>query len=241
MLNRAAVLASLLLFPAVAARADDESVVPNVLPPGTVTVVAPVAAVAPVVMTAPSATPSSAPAAQPAPQNEDWSNVSHINGQLVKVGERGDYLYKFKKVNISVDPFGPFLGYYEAAISYGLSQNVALSASFGTLVDNSGNTSGYQATLSLPIYFRRTYSGPFLEPGLIVRGSTTNDDYECDGCDSTSTSTSWAGPEMLFGWQWMFDSGLNVAWAAGVVKHLGGDAMGENTDVNGYFRVGYAF
>ena len=28
-----------------------------------------------------------------APQNEDWNNVSHINGVPVKVGERGDYLY----------------------------------------------------------------------------------------------------------------------------------------------------
>src|SRR5215468_3169374 len=36
-----------------------------------------------------------------APQNEDWHNVSHINGQVVKVGERGDYLYRWKTINIA--------------------------------------------------------------------------------------------------------------------------------------------
>src|SRR4051812_2069072 len=34
--------------------------------------------------------------ATPAPQNEQWSNVSHINGQVVPVGERGNYLHKWK-------------------------------------------------------------------------------------------------------------------------------------------------
>src|SRR5688572_23142521 len=36
--------------------------------------------------------PPAPPAAASAPQNENWSNVSHINGTPVKVGERGDYL-----------------------------------------------------------------------------------------------------------------------------------------------------
>src|SRR5688500_5103824 len=43
-----------------------------------------------------------------APQNESWSNVSHINGVPVKVGERQDYLYKPKKYNLSTNPFGYF-------------------------------------------------------------------------------------------------------------------------------------
>ena len=50
-----------------------------------------------------------AAAARTAPQNEDWSNVSHINGQPVPVGDRNDYLYKFKKTNISVEPVRPVL------------------------------------------------------------------------------------------------------------------------------------
>ncbi|HTR49445.1 MAG TPA: hypothetical protein VMJ10_01985 [Kofleriaceae bacterium] len=223
MMNRAAVLASLLLAPALAS-ADD---------------LAPPSAQPPVPQ----------PAAQPAPQNEDWSNVSHINGQLVKVGERNDYLYNYKRVNIAIDPIGPFYGYYDGSISYGLTQNIAISASFSAWNESGGNNTGYQATVSLPVYFRRTYSGPFIEPGLIMRSTTNNEGsyYACDGCDATATSSTdtWAGPELLLGWHWTFDSGLNMVWAAGVAKHAtdSGDSMttSDSPDVNAYFRVGYAF
>lgn len=222
-MNRAAVLASLVLLPAIASA--DDLAPPSAQPP---------------------VPPPAAPAAQPAPQNEDWSNVSHINGTPVKVGERNDYLYAYKKLNISVNPFGPFFGYYDGAVSYGVSQNVAVSASFATWTENEGNSSGSQFTISAPIYFRRTYSGPFLEPGLIVRTTASNDGYsdDCLGCDSTgsSSSSSWFGPELLFGWHWTFDSGLNIAWAFGFAKHVNDDSSSSDSpDVNGYFRVGYAF
>src|SRR5688572_1857056 len=61
---------------------------------------------APVVVSAPAAGPPGAAevppqpmatAAAPAPQNEHWSNVSHINGTPVPVGERGNYLHRWKK------------------------------------------------------------------------------------------------------------------------------------------------
>jgi len=220
MMNRAAVLASLLLLPAIASA--DDLAPPSAQPP-----------VPP-------------PAAQPAPQNEDWSNVSHINGTPVKVGERNDYLYGYKRMNIAVNPFGPFWGYYDGSISYGLSQNIAISASLSGWSENSGNNTGYQATVSLPIYFRRTYSGPFIEPGLIMRSTTSNDgDYACEGCTSvTSNTQTWTGPELLLGWHWTFDSGLNLVWAAGFAKHATDSAdmsSSDSPDVNAYFRVGYAF
>ena len=227
MMNRAAVLASLLLVPAIAS-ADDDLAPPSAQPPAPV-----------VVMPAPPPPP-----AQPAPQNEPWSNVSHINGTPVKVGERNDYLYGYKKLNIAMNPFGPFWGYYDGSISYGLTQNIAFSASLSGWSENSGDHTGYQATVSLPIYFRRTYSGPFVEPGLIMRSTTTNDYYDCYDCTggTTSNTNSWAGPELLMGWHWSFDSGLNLVWAAGVAKHAT-DSMSssDSPDVNAYFRVGYAF
>ena len=224
MMTRAAVLASLVLVPALAHA--DTSAAPGAVPPA-----------APAVQAAPAATP--------APQNEDWSNVSHINGQLVKVGERNDYLYSYKKTNIAGDPFGPFFGIYDLAVSRGLTQNLAISGSFmGWSFDN-GNSTGYQLTVSMPIYLRRTFSGPYFEPGVIVRTTSNNYDtaYDCTDCGSGGNTDSWAGPELLFGWQWTFDSGLNLAYAAGVAKHLGGGAMtsSDGTDFNAYFRVGYAF
>jgi len=254
MMKRAALFSLTLSMFATAARADETTTTTA----GTLVVVTPSAPI--VVQTNGAAAPAAAAVADPAlappgvtlappstaPQNEDWSNVSHINGVPIKVGERGDYLYKFKKVNISADPFGLFFGYYDVAASYALSQNVALSVSMtGWSTDSS---SGYQATVSLPIYFRRTYSGPYLEPGLIMRSTNDNgDSFDCDDCGSggTSSNDTWAGPELLFGWHWTFDSGLNIAMAAGVAKHAtdnqGMDYSDSSTEPVGYFRVGYAF
>src|SRR5204862_1565511 len=49
----------------------------------------------------------------PAPMTNDWSEVSHINGQPVKVGEKDDYLVKNPKhINISTNPIGFLLGFY---------------------------------------------------------------------------------------------------------------------------------
>jgi hypothetical protein len=53
-------------------------------------------------------------------------------------------------------------------------------------------------------------------------------------------SQTWIGPQLLFGWHWTFDSGLNVNFAFGVAKHID-DSDNNSTDANGYFRVGYAF
>jgi hypothetical protein len=175
-----------------------------------------------------------------APQNENWANVSHINGVPVKVGERQDYLYQPKKFNLSTNPFGYFFGYYDIAGAMALGQNLAAQVAITGW--NEDYSSGYQLSATLPLYFRKTFSGPFLEGGLLVR-STTHDDYDyyaydCTDCSSSNTD-SWAGPQLMFGWHWTFDSGLNVAFAFGVAKQMGNED--ENTDANGYFRVGYAF
>ena len=179
------------------------------------------------------------------PQNEDWSNVSHINGHPVPVGDRNQYLYSYKKTDIMVDPFSPFLGYYDAAISHGLNQNLAISV--GVSGWNTSNETGLQITASAPIYFRRTFSGPYLEPGLIFRTTTSKDEVDyavCAGCTvmpSSSSGDSWAGPELLFGWHWTFDSGLNIALASGLAKRMDHDTYADGVEVNGYFRAGYAF
>jgi len=246
MIMRAAVLASLFTtFAAVSAHADEVQTTTA----GTVIVVAPSAPV--IVPNAPVAAPGAVAATSPVPavappQNEDWSNVSHINGHPVPVGDRNQYLYKFRKNEVTLNPFGPFWGYYDVAAAHAVSQNIAVQGSLTVWdYDNSYHT-GYQLTASLPIYLRRTFSGPFLEPGVIIRESNYNSDYCYDGSYDAGCGTDthrWAGPEMLFGWQSTFDSGLTVQWAFGVAKHMATNTMssGDDTDVNGYFRVGYSF
>jgi len=189
----------------------------------------------------PSATPVAAPG-NGAPQNEDWNNVSHINGVPVKVGERQDYLFKPKKYNLAANPFGFFFGYYDLAASMALGNNLGATVAI-TGWNLSDYDQGYQISATLPLYFRKTFSGPFLEGGILIRTTDDQDYYyaaDCYDCSSYSESAdTWAGPQLLFGWHWTFDSGLNTSFAFGVAKRM--DGSDNDVDANGYFRVGYAF
>ncbi len=179
-----------------------------------------------------------AAASNGAPQNEAWDNVSHINGSPVKVGERGDYLLKYKKLNIATNPIGWMFGIYGVSASYAMSQNIAIRGDANII--NIDNESGYEVGISAPIYFRRVYSGPFIEPGLISRGSSESSDnaYSCVDCGSSSYKM--VGPEVLFGWHWTFDSGLNVAMAFGAARNMNSDGGSSEPEPAGYFRIGYA-
>jgi hypothetical protein len=236
-------LASLAVLPLLATTAYAEDADPTTESANTVVVVTPQA---PIVVSGASATvqapgavemPPAPPAANGAPQNESWSNVNHINGTPVKVGERNEYLIAFKKTNISADPFGLFWGYFDADVAHALTQNIAISGSVAFY--SHGDETMTQASISLPIYFRRTFSGPFLEPGLVYRNTSYNDPYAagCAGCMDSSNS-SWLGPELLLGWHWNFDSGLNISVAGGPAAHM---SDSHEVDFNGYFRVGYNF
>jgi hypothetical protein len=236
---KSAVLACLAI--STAAYADDvvtaaSPVVPSAAP-GTIVIAAGSAPIViePSSVAQPIAPPQIDPVAVPPPQNEPWSNVSHINGVPVPVGERNRYLYEYKKTNLQVNPIGLMIGYYSVAVSRAISSNVAISGEL-SIVNQNGDTST-QAAVTFPIYFKRTFSGPFLEPGLLVRNEGYDDDYY--GGSGTYTAV-----EMMFGWSWMFDSGLNVAAAIGISRAIGNDnddCCGDDIAPAGYFRVGYAF
>jgi hypothetical protein len=259
MMNRAAVAATLLLSLATVAHADDEA--PGATPATqtttaqTLVVVTPNAPIvitngqqqnAPVMIAPPGAAEAPpAAAASAAPINENWNNVSHINGTVVPVGDRNAYLYNFKKNNIQTDPLAWMFGYYQVAASHALTQNIALSVELSGWSTNQGSTSGFEVAASLPIYFKRTFSGPFLEPGLVVHSDNNSYDncFDCSYDTTSSMSHVWAGPEVLFGWSWMFDSGLNMSAAFGAAKRVSDNqgSSSDSPDPVGYFRVGYAF
>jgi hypothetical protein len=49
---------------------------------------------------------------------------------------------------------------------------------------------------------------------------------------------------VLVGWHWTWDSGLNMALAAGVGRNISAsddDFEEESIFPNGYFRIGYTF
>ena len=214
---------------------------------------------APIVVTpsgAPAAGPSMvAPAQAPAgvalngaPQNEDWNDVSHINGVPVKVGERGDYLHKFRKTNISSNPIGWMFGAYGLSVSHAVHTNVAVRLDGNIFNGFMDELDGYEVGASVPIYFKRAYSGPFIEPGVVSRGLKDRRTYYYDSYaePAPQMETSF-GPQVLFGWHSTFDSGLNVAAAAGAMRNLNTAPADEYGYVEspmefvGYFRVGYAF
>lgn len=213
---------------------------------GPVVVVSP----APVVVTQPAPAPvpaGPATTAAGAPQNANWQDVNHINGQLVPVGQENDYLKKYKRWNVSTNPIGWIIGSYGVSLSYGVNDNIAVRGDINYYSppgqDGDYKVSGVEIGVGLPIYFRRTYQGLFLEPGIISR--TFTDSYSCSDCSSTGETTNTTfGPQVLVGWHWTWASGLNFAIAAGAGRNWATkdtEYGEEEIFPNGYMRFGYAF
>jgi hypothetical protein len=174
-------------------------------------------------------------ASQPPPAGGDGDDVSHIQGTPVPVGDHNQYYYRFRRTNISTNPVGWMLGIYGLSLSYGLSNHLALRGDVNYFSYVGDDSTGFEVGAGLPIYFRRTYSGVFLEPGFILREF-----------DETYGDNTTFGPQVLAGWHWMWDSGLNLAIAFGVGRNWSqrdteSDYDDEEPFVNGYLRFGYAF
>lgn len=166
------------------------------------------------------------PPATAAPQNEPWHNVSHVNGMPVPVGQRNDYLYTFRRTNISANPVAWMFEVYGLSAAVAVSNNVAIRGDITYYGWGDGAT---EVSVGVPIYFRRTYQGPFLEPGVMSR--------RYDNGDET-------GPQVLLGWHWMYESGLNLAVAFGAGRDFSKDTDGYSDDTpfpSGYIRIGYAY
>ncbi len=211
-----------------------------VVTPNQPTVVGGPGAVAPApVVAAPSAAPI---AAGPGAIDPD---VSQINGHPVPVGTHNEYRYSFRKTNIAVNPIGWMIGIYGVSASHALSNNIAIRGDVTAYVDAFGDSgeSGVEVGLSAPIYLRRTYQGPFVEPGILVRSMNDNNCYDAysssSGCGSTASQM---GPQILVGYHVSYDSGFNMAAAFGVQRDLNASSeYGDDILPAGYFRVGYAF
>lgn len=163
-------------------------------------------------------------------------DLSTINGQLVEVGEHNSYRYSYKTWNVSTNPVGLMLGFYGASLSYAVTDHVALRGDLNYYDPaGGGEGTGFEVGAGAPIYFRKMYSGMFLEPGVISRSMTSGD-----------MTTTTVGPQVLLGYHWYWDSGFNTALAFGFGRNFSTDgtdefAVNDEVFVNGYLRVGYAF
>ncbi|MBP9086947.1 MAG: hypothetical protein KBG15_12570 [Kofleriaceae bacterium] len=174
-------------------------------------------------------------------------DISQINGQLVPVGTHNEYHYSFRKTLIAANPIGWLMGVYGVSVSHALSNNIAVRGDVTAYVDAFGETgnNALEFGISAPIYLRRTYQGPFVEPGLAVR-TYTNDtcDYYSSSPGGCSTTTeSQTGPQVLVGYHVSYDSGFSMAAAFGIQRNLTSTSEygGDEILPAGYFRVGYAF
>jgi hypothetical protein len=191
--------------------------------------------------------PALAHADEPSSQ-QPWDNVSHINGQLVKVGERNEYLKSgMKRVNISTNPVGFLFGFYGLSTAVAVSENVTLRGNIEKLdYEFFGHVDGFEMSMSAPIYLRRSFSGPFLEPGVYHR-ETTETEWDLFGDGEEPHVHRATGALVLAGWHWTYDSGFNFAFALGARRAMSsstdGEVMTETADpeMTGYIRVGYAF
>ncbi len=162
-----------------------------------------------------------------APEAADDAELSAIDGQLVPAGRHNEYRHDHPRWNLASNPIGWLFGLYGASLSFAPNERVAVrgDANYFDLPDD--EETGYELNAGVQIFFRHSYQGPFLEPGLMAR----------------SYSNTTFGPQVLGGWQWRFDSGLNAAVAFGVGRDLNRDdgEFADSTFPNGYLRFGYAF
>ncbi len=165
--------------------------------------------------------------------------LSQINGAPIKVGEHSQYYYEYTKWNISGNPIGPIFNMYSLAVTRAVSSHVAFSGEVSIFVDSSSDEYDYdnswsQLSLTAPIYFKQMHQGFYLEPGVLIRSSARS---QYDSYDDGDTF----GPQLLVGWHWTWDSGMNAQFAFGAGNNLNRSASHEKTFANGYFRVGYTF
>jgi hypothetical protein len=177
------------------------------------------------------AQPVPATAAEVDAQNRA-DDISTVNGQLVEVGDHNRYRFSYKKWNVSTNPVGLVLGLYGVSLSYAFSEHVALRGDLNYYDPIDSDINGVEIGAGAPIYFRKMYSGLFLEPGIISRTTSSG------GSDSTTF-----GPQVLLGYHWYWDSGFNTALALGVGRNWNTDEADDDGEVfaNGYLRFGYAF
>jgi hypothetical protein len=173
--------------------------------------------------------PSVAAAQPSSPEQADsqtpyGKELSHINGTPVKVGEHNEYYYDNKRFNLSVNPLGIMTKWISVAGSVAVTDHLAVR---GDLSFYAGEGDLSNVTLGGTLYFKKMYSGFFVEPGVGVLN-----------VDSSTHSLA----QVITGWHWTYDSGFNIMAGFGIGRSLGSETDDEFDYIpTGVFKTGYAF
>jgi hypothetical protein len=136
-------------------------------------------------------------------------------------------------------------------LSHAVSNNIAVRGDVTIMSNVLGSDSATSADISLSavLYLRRTYLGPFIEPGvriLSIGRDQCDYAYSQNGSGDSTCSTNQemsVGPQVLVGYHYSYDSGFNVAVAGGLSRTLSSDSDNSGDEIlpAGYIRFGYAF
>ena len=160
-------------------------------------------------------------------------DVKKLEGQLIPVGEENKYRYSYDSWNITTDPIGFVYGKFSVGLTYAINDVIAIRTDvdlYKPYAEGSGVGGG--AAVAGTLYFKKMYDGFFVEPGARIFGMD-------DG-------SLLYGPMINIGWHWIWDSGMNVALAAGaghtwVSGGIGGSDTFSGTLPTGYLRIGKTF
>lgn len=173
-------------------------------------------------------------AAQPAaPSSESTDDLSHINGQLVPVGQHNEYHYRFRRTNIATNPISMLFGFYGASIAHAVTANLVVRGDVTLMAPEQSEPRMFDVTATAVLYPRRAYSGPFIEGGAVARSTSCKDTNYC-------ANDKQMGLTALVGYHWTYDSGFNIALAAGATR-FSDSTQNSELEPAGYLRVGYAF
>jgi len=164
-------------------------------------------------------------------------NTLPTNKPVIPVGERNRYRNAYQTWNVWTNPFGYFWGNFNLGISYAFHQNVKvnLEPQFIYFFLADPKVVGGGATLSTSIYFKKVYDGFYLEPGARILYLSQERKFGGSKADGLV-----GGPQLIAGWSWIWDSGLNFNVGLGVGYYWGntGKDVEDTEAFEGIFPAG---
>ena len=182
--------------------------------------------------------------AQQENETEEYSTIQ-TEGQLVPVGEKNRYSFRYKKWNVWTNPFGFFFGNFSLGGSYAFNQNMKVNVApdFIYFFASDPAIVGGGLTLSTSIFFKKVYDGFYLEPGARILYISQEETFGNGTVDGFA-----GGPQLIGGWAWIWDSGFNINLGLGMGYYFGqiGDNVEDTDTFDGIFpagnlQFGYAF
>lgn len=133
---------------------------------------------------------------------------------LTALPARADTEIHVKNLNVAANPFGPFFSYYDGGVSLAVSQNVAISVS----------AASYSRDPQYDVHSGMTMTQIVASSPIYVREPFSGPFVEPGIIYRHGTQITSSFPHMV----------------AGSSRWIGVERWDE-PDINGYFRVGYAF